>query len=69
MQIQKQGFNTRGIGLLIEALQGIFDLPYWQKYILFMFKISSKYLNVVLRASIISVCLSSEKDSIIKYLS
>ena len=31
MQIQKQGFNTRGIGLLIEALQGIFDLQYWQK--------------------------------------
>ena len=33
-----------------------------------MFKISSKYLDVVSKASIMSACLSSERD-IVKFLS
>ena len=64
MQIQKQGLGIRGIGFIkLKALKCIFDLPYCQN-ILFVFKISSKYQDVVLKASMMSACLSSERDII-----
>ena len=43
-------------------------LTYHRVKINIMFKISSKYLDVVLKASIISACLSSKRDLPVGFL-
>ena len=64
MQIQKWGFGIRGIRCI--------KMKLWKVYLTYnvvnIFNVCLKYLDVVLKASIISGCVSSESD-IIKSLS
>ena len=62
MRIQQRGFGIRGIGFIKLSSEGYICLTILSKYILFIFKIPSKYLDVALKASIIS----SKRDIITK---
>ena len=57
-QSRKEASLSEVLTLLNWSSAGAYHIV---KKALFMFKISSKYLDVVLKASIISDCLSSER--------